>query len=360
VRGASCYSIYIIPVTTDKREDTMKKWSKYAALAALAVGMGIVPTTGRAQPAMDVIMALPSPTLTFSSPFLAEDAGLYKKEGLNVSHRMLVGVAAVNAVIAGSADFTIGTGPVFLRAVANGQKLITIANLIDKPLVEMVLRKDVYESLKINNNMSLAERAKLLKGKTIAIQGVGSIIHAWERVVAARGGLDPENDVRIAPMDPPAMLPAMATKAIDGFTTSIPFTTQAVVKGDGVMFASAAEGIAPDLIPFAYGLVQTKAETCQANKDKCARVVRALAAANKMIHDKPGEALDFIRHRFKEMDQAVLEAGWKTVANAHATDIRVTEAALANSEKVNIEAKLLDPKDKLKSYDGVYTAEYIK
>ncbi len=46
-----------------------------------------------AQQPIDLIVALPAPpTLTFSSPFLAEDAGLYKKEGLNVSHRMLVGV----------------------------------------------------------------------------------------------------------------------------------------------------------------------------------------------------------------------------------------------------------------------------
>jgi len=45
-------------------------------------------------------MALPAPTLTFSAPFIAEDAGFYKKEGLKVSHRILVGVASPNAVIA--------------------------------------------------------------------------------------------------------------------------------------------------------------------------------------------------------------------------------------------------------------------
>ena len=71
--------------------------------------------------------------------------------------------------------------------------------------------------------MPIAERAKRLKGLTIGIQGVGSIVHAWERYVVAKGGLDVENDVRIAPMDPPAMLPALENKAIDGYTTSMPF-----------------------------------------------------------------------------------------------------------------------------------------
>ena len=334
-------------------------WSQRVALALAVIAMALLPVTGKADEPIDVIIALPAPTLTFAAPFLAEDAGFYKKEGLNVSHRMLVGVAAVNAVISGSADFTDSTGPVFLRAAAQGQRLLAIANLVDRPLVEMVLRKDVYEALKINDGMSLAERARLLKGRTIAIQGVGSIIHAWERLVAVRGGLDPETDVQIAPMDPPAMLGALQTKAVDGFATSLPFTTEAVVNGAADMFASAAQGIAPDLIPFPYGLIMTKPETCQTNREKCVRVVRALAAADRMIHDEPDKALQILSNRFKQIDPAVLAAAWKTVSKAHATDLRVTDALLAQGEKVNIEAKLLDPKDKLSSYDGLYTNEYL-
>ena len=338
----------------------MVSWSQHAALAIMALAACLMPARSEAQQPIDVIIALPAPTLTFSAPFLAEDAGLYKKEGLSVQHRMLVGVEAVNAVIGGSADFTVSTGPVFLRAAAKGQRLLAIANLIDKPLVEMVLRTDVYDALHVTDGMSLAERARLLKGKTIAIQGVGSIIHAWERYVAAKGGLDPETDVRIAPMDPPAMLGALQTKAVDGFATSLPFTTQAVLNGSAKMFASAAQGIAPELIPFPYGVIMTKPETCAANRAKCAGVVRALSAANKMIHDEPDKALQILSARFKQMDPAVLAAAWKTVAAAHATNLHITDALLATGEKVNIEAKLLDPKDKLASYDGLYTDEFLK
>jgi NitT/TauT family transport system substrate-binding protein len=331
------------------------------AALTLAIALCLAPAAGHAQEQqpIDVIIALPSPTLTFSAPFLAEDAGFYKKEGLKVSQRMLVGVEAVNAVISGSADFTIGTAPVFLRAAAHGQRLLAIANLIDKPLVELVLRKDVYDGLHLAPTASLAERGKLLKGKTIAIQGVGTIIHAWERVVAARGGLDPEADVRIAPMDPPAMLPALVTKAVDGFATSPPYTTDAVLKGTAVMYASAPQGAAPDYIPFPYGLVMTRPQTCAAGGDKCARVVRALSEATRMIRDEPDKALAILSARFKQMDPAVLAAAWKVVAASHASDLRVTDALLATGEKVNIEAKLLDPKDKVASYDGLYTDQYL-
>jgi NitT/TauT family transport system substrate-binding protein len=326
--------------------------------AAACIAFTLAGSVAKAQE-LEVIMALPAPTLTFSSAFIAEDAGFYKQAGLKVTHRNLVGVAAVNSVIAGSADFTIGTGPVFLRAAAQGQRLLTIVNLIDKPLVELVMRKDVAEAAGITDKSSFADRAKALKGKTIAIQGVGSIVHAWQRLVTARGGLDIEKDVRIAPMDPPAMLPGLENKALDGFATSLPFTTQAVMKGSAVMLASAVTDV-PDLLPFAYGLVQTKPETCQQQREKCVRIVQALRNANKMITDRPNEALELLKKRFANMDPALLAEAFKVVSAAHAKDVRVTVPGLEHSQKVSLEAKLLKPEDALKSYDGLFTDEFTK
>jgi ABC-type nitrate/sulfonate/bicarbonate transport system substrate-binding protein len=327
-----------------------------AAAVALAVGLG--PTSIHAQE-LDVLIALPAATLTFASAFIAEDAGFYKKEGLKVSHRTIVGVGSPNAVIAGAADFTIGTGPVFLRAAASGQRMLAIANLVDRPLVEFVLRKDVADAAGINDKMPLADRAKALKGKTIGIQGVGSIVHAWERLVVSRGGLDIEKDVRIAPMDPPGMLAGLQTKQLDGFATSLPFTTDAIVKGAAVMLASGAVD-APDLLPFAYGLIYARPDKCAKEREKCVRIVRALAAANRMILDTPDQALEILKKRFNTMDQQVLAAAWQTVSKAHAKDLHVTVPGLDHSQKVSIEAKLLEAKNELKSFDGLYTDEFVR
>src|SRR5712672_1188991 len=271
----------------------MSKWRTRAAAGAIGLTVGLGPTIASSQE-IEILMALPAATLTFSSAFLAEDAGFYKKEGLKVSHRTIVGVGSVNAVIAGSADFTVGTGPVFLRAAASGQRLLAFLNLVDKPLVELVLRKDVADAAGITDKMPFNERAKALRGKTIGIQGVGSIVHAWQRFVTSRGGLDIEKDVRIAPMDPSAMPAALQTKSIDGYATSLPFTTEAVVKGNAVMLASAVSD-APDLLPFAYGLVYTRPDMCTKQREKCARVARALIAANQFIHEKPDDALALLR-----------------------------------------------------------------
>jgi ABC-type nitrate/sulfonate/bicarbonate transport system substrate-binding protein len=330
--------------------------------AALATLVGLAPTLAAAQDSakeIEIVMALPAATLTFSAPFIAEDAGFYKKEGLRVTHRNIVGVGSVNAVIAGSADFTMGTGPVFLRAAAQGQRLFAIVNLVDRPLVELVLRKDVADAAGITDKTPLAERAKAMKGKTIGIQGVGSIVHAWQRLVARRGGLDPEKDVRIAPMDPPAMLPALENKAIDGYATSMPFTTQAIVKGSAVMLATAVSD-APDLVPFAYGLVYARPETCRDQREKCVRMARALAAAAGFIREKPADALALLKKRFDKLDPAVLAAAWDVTSKAHARDARITIDSLANSQRVSIEAGLLDSKDALSSFEGLFTDEFLR
>ena len=108
-------------------------------------------------------------------------------------------------------------------------------------------------------------------------------------------------------MDPPAMLPALDNKAIDGYATSLPFTSerQQVGRVDG----GAGEP---------YGLVYTRPETCAQNRDQCTRLVRALAAANKLIVEQPDAALGLLRKRFDKMDPAVLSATWQVVAQAHA------------------------------------------
>lgn len=331
----------------------------FTLAAAIGLAAGAAPGTAKSQD-IDVILSLPAQTLTFTTAFVAEDMGLFKKEGLNVSIRNLVGVAAANAVISGSANFTFGTGPVYLRAASQGQRFYAVANMIDRPLVEMVLRKDVAEKVGITEQMPIAERAKRLKGLTIGIQGVASIVHAWERYVVAKGGLDVENDVRIAPMSPPAMLPALENKAIDGYATSMPYTTQAVQNGSAIMLASSVTD-APELLPFAYGLVYSTPEQCKKNREMCARMARAFAAAGKMVQEQPDKVFEeVLKKRFAKMDPGLLKAAWEGTRRAHAKDFRVNDAMLENSQKISLEAKLLEPKDALKSFDGLYTDEFLK
>jgi ABC-type nitrate/sulfonate/bicarbonate transport system substrate-binding protein len=160
-------------------------------------------------------------------------------------------------------------------------------------------------------------------------------------------------------MDPPGMLAAMETKSVDGFATSLPFTTESVVKGKAIMLASGARDV--PICCRSPTVCSIRAPTCApSSARKCVRVVRALATANRFILEKPDEALELLKKRFDKMDQQVLAAAWKTVAAAHAKDIRVTVPGLDHSQEVSLAAKLLDPKDTLKSFDGLYSDEFVR
>ena len=223
-----------------------------------------------------------------------------------------------------------------------------------------MLRKDVAEAAGITDKTPLAERAKALKGKTIGIQGVGSIVHAWQRLVAHRGGLDVEKDVRIAPMDPPAMLPALENKAIDGYATSMPFTTQAVVKGSAVMLASGGERCARSAaVRLRPGLHASPRPA--ATSARSARAWRARSPA------PPGSSARSRTRRWSSCASA--STSWirrcspppgRSCRRRTRRTSRVTVAGLENSQKVSLEAKLLAEKDALKSFDGLYTDEFLR
>jgi hypothetical protein len=56
----------------------------------------------------------------------------------------------------------------------------------------------------------------------------------------------------------------------------------------------------------------------------------------------------------------VLAAGFEQIRKATPRVPITQRAALENGEIYSIDAGLLKPEDKLKSYDGLYTDEYVK
>src|SRR5690606_30806571 len=156
-----------------------------------------------------------------------------------------------------------------------------------------------------------------------------------------------------------SMYPALKAKSVDGYATSQPYTSHAVANGAAVLVASSTFD-APELFPFAYGLIYTCPGFCTEKRDMCARVVRAYQGAVNMIHEQPDKAFAILKKRFARLDPKLLATAWKIVRSAHAKDIRVTEQQLVNSQKVSLDAKLLAPEDALKSYDGLFTDEFVK
>src|SRR3954465_4281745 len=119
-----------------------------SALSRLAVLAAVLlpAAPAHAQPgggAENVVLAVPNVALTFAPGYLAEDLGLFAKHGLNLKSVVITGIGSANAVISGSADFAQISGATLTRAAARGQRLLGIVGTLNRPVIQIVLRKEI-------------------------------------------------------------------------------------------------------------------------------------------------------------------------------------------------------------------------
>jgi ABC-type nitrate/sulfonate/bicarbonate transport system substrate-binding protein len=312
-----------------------------------------------AQPAEEVTMAVPAVGFPFVAGYVADRLKLWEKHGLKVKTIVIAGIGSTNAVISGSAEFAQISGLSLTRAAAKGQRLLAIVNTTDKPITEITVRKDIADAAKFDPKAPLAKRAQVLKDRTFAIGGVNTVVHAYLRIVAVAGGLDPES-IRVTPMAGDNMLAAMQTKAIDGMSTVLPWTRKGTVEGTSMLVASGAEGDPPHLSPLAFNVLAAKPDTCEKRRSICEKIGRAFAEAIATIRNDPKGTLAILKQTFSHFDDAVLTDAIEVVRKATPANPAVTAEQLANAENFNVEARLMKADEKLSSYDGLTTDRFVK
>src|SRR3981189_2886873 len=149
-------------------------------LAALAAAPPLAPPV-HAQPggAENVVLAVPNVALTFAPGYLAEDLGLFAKHGLNVKSVVITGIGSANAVISGSADFAQISGATLTRAAARGQRLLGLVSTLNPPTTHIALRKEVAVAGGFDPKATVERRAQLMRSRTIAVDSINSVIHAY-------------------------------------------------------------------------------------------------------------------------------------------------------------------------------------
>ncbi|HEY3918021.1 MAG TPA: ABC transporter substrate-binding protein [Stellaceae bacterium] len=331
------------------------------AAAILASASLSIPSRARAGDAKltPVVLANPAVSLSFSASYLAEDLGYFKANGIEIKMILVPGVGAFNAVVSSSADFAQPSAISLTRAAAKGQRLLAIAETSNRPVIQVALRKEIAAAGGFDPQAPFEKRGALLRGRTIAVDATGSLIHGYVLLMAKRAGID-RDAVQIAFMQPPNMLAAFAAKQIDGFAMSPPWPLVPVLQGDAVMLASGPDGEPGDLEPFANNVVVTRPELCQQRRPVCAAMGRSFVAAEAYIHDHPDEALALLKKRFATLDNKVLAGAFASIRAISPNPPLVSAKGLENAEIFNIDAGLMKPGEKLGSYDGLYTDDFVK
>jgi len=327
---------------------------------ALAIALLLVPMAMPARAENEhALMALPADVMQFLGIYAAQDLGFWQREGLDVKTVFIAGVGSFNAVVSGSADFSVSSAVALTRAAAHGQRMLAIANMIDRPVWSIVVSKEIADAAHFDPAAPLAMRARLLQGRKISIDAVNSVVHAYLRAIARAGGVDPENII-VAPLQPADTLAAFSRKALDGFVAGTPWPQQVLQNGTGVVIASPITNDPDWIAPNGSGVVVTRPQFCVEHRSICLKMGKGLVAGARFIHEQPDEALALMKKHFDKIDAAVIERSFKVVEIGTPLPPVMVSAVLANSERLNIEAGLMAPADRLKSYDGLFTDAFVR
>jgi sulfonate transport system substrate-binding protein len=328
--------------------------------AMVAIGFCAAAALPASAAEMDhVILAIPAPSFSFTMEFVAQDAGLFAKQGIAVKEMNIAGLGSINALIAGSVDFALASGASLTRAAARGQRLLAIAGLSDKPFVQIVMRKDVAQQAGFDPKAPLAARAKLLKGHTWGVDSINAVNDAYLRLVAKLGGIDPDS-LKIAVISPPSLPAAFETKQIDGFAMTPPWPQKVLVDGNAVLLASGPDGDPANLAVMNNSVLLTRDQVCQKRPQVCEKVGQAYAAAAKIIRDDPKEAIAVLEKRFPHLGAKTVTAAFDVLQKITPVPPAATLQGVKSNETFNVMAGLMRPSEALKNYDGLFTDKYVK
>ncbi len=306
-------------------------------------------------------MALPAIAPIFALSWVAQDAGIYKDVGLDVTEQVVRGVGATNAVISGSVDFANSSGSTLTRAAAKSQPLIGIATTYDRSGFWIILNKKVADERHFDPKAPLAERAKVLKGLRFAVGGLQTLPHAYLNAIAKIGGLDPQNDLVAAGIALPETLPAMQNGSIDGASVGPPVVQQAL-KAGAVVVADGTTGnpIDPPWLARVDSIVVVAMkDTCTTRRSVCVKMGEALVKAAAFFHDRPKETAAIMGKRLNFTDPEILEEMYQVTAESTPRSPAVSAKGLETADQLNVDAGFMPADQKLTSYDSIFDNEFV-
>jgi NitT/TauT family transport system substrate-binding protein len=157
-----------------------------------------------------VHVAVPTLSLVVIAFTAAKEKGYYRDEGLDVDLVVMRDTLGISALIGGNVDFASMSGA-GLTAILGGMPLRFVYSSFFRPMFWIYAKPELQD-------------VKALKGKRIAVTGLGSGPDNLLRETLRRNGLEPGRDAVILALGlPSTVATALRTGTVDAATVSPPF-----------------------------------------------------------------------------------------------------------------------------------------
>ncbi len=302
----------------------MLKWFLTIAVADWFLTLS---SPGRAQ--LPVRINWTAVTGAQSGMFMAQQEGLFKKNGLDVeSLHISSSSRGIQAILAGEIAFSYMDGTNQVQANLKGANIAFVAGATNRKVFSLMAKPEI-------------KRITDLRGKKIGITRIGSSTHTPALFALNTAGLK-QNDYQILPLvEVPNILTALIAGQVDAGVVSPPTNSRARKAGLNELMNLAKEG--PEFVSVAVGASRGY---IKANEDIVRRVVRSYAKGVQIFKTNKASAQRMMQKYLRVKEQDILDDAYnqfreyleyppyvtrKAIENVIA-DVAISDAAAKNSK----------------------------
>ena len=337
----------------------MRVMSKFILAAALAAAVFPVLGGSPARAETSLRITIPVKALIYYPVLAAADLGYFKDEGIDMTVVTVGGDGPdVDALIAGSVQFSATTPNRLLSAYAGGKSLLGVMNLSDRIGINCFMNKQTAERVGVTEKTPFDEKLKKLKGLVIGGTRPGAFTNLMAEDYLKRAGMTPQKDAKVIGVGGGApMMAATENRQIDVGCIASPTPELAASRGKSIMFINNTQGEDPQYKEFLFALLYVRPDYAKANPDNVRKVVHALQKALVYIKSTPFEKQHAeLKKLFGDLDPAILKASLENTQAAIEPSGKISHGAYDAAVRFMMSVGVLK---KPVPYDAVISDAYL-
>lgn len=265
--------------------------------------------------------------LSQSLPWIAREAGLFKKYNLDFDLVFIASSPSVTAaMLSGEAEVSLGGGEGPIRAYVQGaHDFVFIAGFKNVLTHSIVGRAEI-------------KRPADLKGKKVGINRIGSNPHYFAVQALRRAGIDPAEVNLIQSGGSPETLAALLSGNLDAASLNPPADVQAIARGLHYVIYG------PELkLPYAATVFFTRRSLIAKRPQVLSQFLRAMAEAGKIVHTDKEFVYKVLGKYLRLTDRKVLDAAYNGEVKVLENNLELNNEGL---QSILDEVARVDPRAK--------------
>jgi len=250
--------------------------------------------------------------LSQSLPWIATEAGLFKKHSLDFDLVFIASSPSVTAaMLGGDAEVCLGGGEGPIRAYVQGANDFVFIGGFKNVLTHSILGR------------AEIKRPADLKGKKIGINRIGSNPHYFAIQALRRSGIDPGEVTFIQSGGSPETLAALLSGNLDAASLNPPADAQAIARGLHYVIYG------PELkLPYAATVFSTRKTLLAKRQPVLGEFLRAMAEAGKIVHTDREFTYKVLGKYLRLSDRKVLDAAYNGEVKALEKNLEITDEGI--------------------------------